>query len=249
MGGGIFEKTNRLDNENYNNITNLILNSDLQKEIDYLFLFRLDNKVKRGDYGDYDLIVSDTKKVVKLFSDNNIVLETKIIDLYNDKIDTYSEHILTTDFYQIDLLKSWTPEIVESMEITRIFYSYTFANIFFNRLISIASKYIKHDFKFSALGIFCYSRKFKIPENVKYVYINNTLRLIIDCDFLFNILDLDYSEFKLGFKNEIKLLEFFEKSKYYKEIKFKNNSKFRRDCSRLKPFKNLFDLGLITIFT
>lgn len=249
MGGNVFEETRRLDDNDYNNITNLILNSDLQEGIDYLFLFRLSNKFSNkfgsNSYGDYDLIVSDTKKLVKLFNDNDLVLETKIIDLYKDRIDVYSEHILTKNLHQIDLLKSWVPE---SIEITRIFYSYSFANIFINRLILIASKHLKHDFKFSALGIFCYSRKFVIPEGVKYVNIDEKLRLIIDCNFLFNMLDLNYDTFKIGFKNEIKLLEFFEKSKYYKEIKFKNNSKFRRDCSRLKPFKNLFDLGLIKIY-
>ena len=245
MGGGVFEETHRLDNNDYNNITNLILNSDLQEGIDYLFLFCLDNKFSCNSYGDYDLIVSDTKKLVKLFNVYDLVSETKIIDLYKDRINIFSEHILTKNLHQIDLLKSWVPE---SIEITRIFYSYSFANIFINRLILIASKHLKHDFKFSALGIFCYSRKFIILEGVKYVNIDEKLRLIIDCNFLFDILDLNYDTFKIGFRNEIKLLEFFEKSKYYKEIKFKNNSKFRRDSSRLKPFKNLFDLGLIKIY-
>lgn len=245
MGGNVFEKTNRLSNDDYNNITNLILNSNLQEEIDYLFLFRLGNKFGSNSHGDYDLIVSDTKKFVKLFNDNDLVLETQIIDLYDDKIDIYSEHILTKNLHQIDLLKSLIPK---SIEITRIFYSYSFANIFIKKLILIVSKHLKYDFKFSTLGIFCYSRKFVIPEGIDYINMDNKSRLIIDCNFLFEILDLNYLVFKEGFKNEIKLLEFFEKSKYYTEIKFKNNSKFRRECSRLKPFKNIFDLGLIKIY-
>jgi hypothetical protein len=60
-------------------------------------------------------------------------------------------------------------------------------------------------------------------------------------------LDLNYTEYINGFDNEIQLLEYFSKSKYYKQIKFKNNSKFKHDYNRLKPFKNIVDGDLIEV--
>ena len=106
---------------------------------------------------------------------------------------------------------------------------------------------VDRNLKFSFLGVFCSSNKFIIPKDINHVRITKTERIIFDCDFIFNLLDLDYNEFTQGFKNEIKLLEYFEKSKYFTEIKFKNNSKFKHDYSRLKPFKNIIDLGLIKV--
>jgi hypothetical protein len=237
MGGNTFEETKRLNKDEYDNIIKLVENSILMENYDYLLPLRLENKVSHGDV---DFIVSDTEKFIKLFEDLNLMKEIKIINLFEDRFGLYSKHILTNELYQIDLLKSWN---VESMEITRAYFSYSFANIFFKRLTDIVSR----NLKFSFLGIMCSSDKYAIPSTVKCLRIEKRTRLIIDCDFIFELLDLDYLQFKAGFKNEIKLLEFFEKSKYYNQIKFKNNSKFKHDYSRLKPFKNLVDLGLIKV--
>ena len=234
MGGKTFDNTNRLNLHDFNRITELI---KVSKYTNYLLPFRLGNKVSHGDY---DLIVYETDKYMKLFEDINLVKEIKIIPLFEKRFGLCSKHILTTEQLQIDFLMPWSNE---SLEITRVFFSYSFANVFLKRFIDI----IHRNLQLSYLGVFCSSNKFKVPDDVKYIRIDKQTRLIIDCEYIFELIDLDYSEYKKGFKNEIKLLEFFEKSKYYKQIVFKNVSKFKHDYSRLKPFKNLVDLGLIKV--
>ena len=234
MGGKTFDETKRLNLQEFNRITELIKVSGYT---DYLLPFRLENKVSHGDY---DLIVYETDKYIKLFEDINLIKEIKIIPLFEKRFGLCSKHLLTTDQIQVDFLMPWSNE---SIEITRVFFSYSFANVFLKRFIDI----IDRNLQLSFLGVFCSSNKFVIPENVKYVTIDKQTRLIIDCEYMFKLIDLDYSVYKEGFKNEIKLLEFFEKSKYYEQIKFKNISKFKHDYTRLKPFKNLVDLGLIKV--
>lgn len=249
MGGNTFDNTKRLSQEEFDNMSNFIENSELKKDDDYLFPLRLQNK---RSHGDFDIIVSDTKQFVKLFEDTGTIKETKIIKLFEERFNLYSEHILTNELYQIDLLKSWSDfdetqllsaSISDAIKITRAYFSYSFANIFFKRLMTIVDR----NLKFSYLGVMCSSNKHKIPEGTKYIRIDEKTRLIFDCEYVFNLLDLDYSMYKEGFKNEIKLLEYFEKSKYFNQIKFKNNSKFKHDYSRLKPYRNLVDLGLIKV--
>ena len=231
MGGSTFDKTNRLDQNKFDEISEFITVCN-----NYVLPFRLQNK---NSHGDFDIIVSDTDPFIELFK--NSTQEIKRILLFKEKFnDMYSDHILTTDLYQIDLLKCWS---AESLEITRAYSSYSFANIFLKRMTDIVSM----NLKFSFLGIICSSNKFVIPNDVKIIQIDSRTKLIIDCEYVFGLLDLDYSIFVTGFKNEIKLLEFFEKSKYYNQIKFRNCSKFRHDYNRLKPFKNLVDLGLIKV--
>ena len=101
--------------------------------------------------------------------------------------------------------------------------------------------------KFSYLGVLCSSNKFVIPDKVKYYKIDNSTRLIIDCNYIFSLLDLDYGQYKYGFDNEFELLNYFSKSKYFSQIKFKNNSGFRHDYLRLQPFANLVNLKLIQV--
>ena len=244
MGGATFDKTNILDQKEYNNLTNFVEQSGLVENIDYIYPFRLGNK---DTYGDIDFILSDTDKFIQLFGSNktddekNIqIIETKKIPLFEERFGLYSQHLLTTQLYQIDLLKSWNQE---SMEITRAYFSYSFANIFLKRLMNL----VNTNLKFSYLGVFCSSNKFVIPPNVKYIQIVDKTRLIIDCEYVFNLIDLDYSKFIEGFENEIELLKYFQTSKYFTQIKFRSNSKFKHDYSRLKPFANLVDLGLIYV--
>jgi hypothetical protein len=243
MGGATFDKTNILNQEEYNNLTNYVKQSGLVENIDYLFPFRLGNK---NTYGDIDFILSDTDNFTQLFEANKSnqtnkykIIETKKIPLFEERFGLYSVHLLTTELYQIDLLKSWNSS---TMEITRAYFSYSFANIFFKRLIDLVDR----NLKFSYLGVFCSSNKFIIPEN-KFIQIDNGTRLIIDCGYVFELMDLDYSRFILGFIDEIELLEYFKSSKYFTQIKFKFNSKFKHDYSRLKPFANLVDLGLVKV--
>lgn len=243
MGGATFDKTNILNQEEYNNLTNFVKQSGLVENIDYLFPFRLGNK---NTYGDIDFILSDTDKFIQLFEANKSnqtnkykIIETKKIPLFEERFGLYSQHLLTTELYQIDLLKSWNSS---TMEITRAYYSYSFANIFLKRLIDIVDR----NLKLSYLGVFCSSNKFIIQEN-KFIQIDNGTRLIIDCGYVFELMDLDYSRFILGFVDEIELLEYFKSSKYYSQIKFKFNSKFKHDYLRLKPFANLVDLGLVKV--
>lgn len=230
MGGNTFDNTNRLNQTEFNDICEIIKECD-----NYLLPFRLQNK---NSHGDFDIIVSHTQPFIKLFE--TLTTELKTIPIFEQRFDLYSQHILTCNNIQIDLLKCWN---TESLEITRAYLSYSFANIFLKRLTDIVSR----NLKFSFLGMMRFSNKFIIPKDVSTIQIEPKTILIIDCEYVFGLLDLNYSEFKAGFKNEIKLLEFFEKSKYYSQIKFRNNSKFKHDYNRLKPFKNLVDLGLIKV--
>jgi hypothetical protein len=97
------------------------------------------------------------------------------------------------------------------------------------------------------LGVFCSSNKIIIPDN-KFIQIDDRTRLIVDCEYIFSLIDLDYTRYTEGFNDEIELLEYFKSSKYYSQLaKFKSNSKFKHDYSRLKPFANLVDLKLICV--
>jgi hypothetical protein len=129
------------------------------------------------------------------------------------------------------------------MEITRAFFSYSFTNIFLKRLMDLVDR----NLKFSYLGVFCSSNKFIIPPNVKYFQIDNKTRLIVDCNYIFSLIDLDYSRYVEGFGNEMELLKYLQTSKYFTQVKFKFNSKFKHDCVRLKPFANLVNLGMIKV--
>lgn len=237
MGGNTFDDTKDLTQEEYESFISLINKLGLVENKDYLLPFRLSNK---NTYGDFDIILSDTDKFINPYNQDNPIKELKTIPLFEERFNLYSKHILTDNDKQIDLLKSWNQD---SMEITRAYYSYSFANIFLKRLTTIADR----NLKFSFLGLFCSSNKFVIPDGVNYIQIDPKTRLIIDCDYVFGLLDLDYSRYKLGFADEIELLNYFSKSKYYPEIKFKSNSKFKHDYSRLKPFASLVDGGLIQV--
>lgn len=244
MGGATFDKTNILDQEEYDNLTNFVKHTGLIENIDYIFPFRLGNK---NTYGDIDFILSDIDKFIQLFETNETnednkykIIEIKKIPLFEERFGLYSQHLLTSQLYQIDLNKSWNQE---SMEITRAFFSYSFANIFLKRLMDLVDR----NLKFSYLGVFCSSNKFAIPPNVKYIQIDDRTKLIIDCEYIFNLMDLDYSRYVAGFGDEMELLKYFQISKYFTQVKFKFNSKFKRDYTRLKPFANLVDLGLIEV--
>lgn len=241
MGDNTFNKTNTINQSEYLQIINHVLNIGLEENIDYLLPFRLGNK---NTFGDIDFICSDTEKFIQLFDHSDLhqykPIEIKKIPLFEERFGLYSQHLLTPQLFQIDLLKSWNSS---TMEITRAYYSYSFANIFLKRLMGIVNR----NLQFSYLGVMCSSNKFIIPEN-KFIQIDNGTRLIFDCEYIFGLMDLDYTRFTQGFKNEIELLEYFKNSKYYSRLaKFKFNSKFKHDYLRLKPFANLVDLGLVEV--
>lgn len=236
MGGETFTHTIRLNDIQYNEFIEKIRTMGVIEGHDYVFPFRLGNK---NTYGDIDIILSDTDDFIEKFKKICTVNEIKTIPLYEEKYSMYSKHILTQQLVQIDLLKSWN---IESIEITRAFYSYSITNIFLKRLATSVDK----NFKFSYLGLFCTNTKYIIPPDVKQIQIDSNTRLIIDCDYVFKLIDLDYSIYTNGFANEFELLEYLQKSKYYSKIKsFKLNSKFRHNYKRLAPFKNLVDSKLI----
>ena len=126
MGGNTFDDTVTLTTKEFNNINDFITNSNLTDNIDFLLPFRLQNKVKHGDF---DLIVHDDEEFIKLFEDNNLIKEIKTIPLFEDRFGLYSKHILTNSLHQIDLLKSWNKY---SMEITRAFFL-TVLQIYFSK--------------------------------------------------------------------------------------------------------------------
>lgn len=256
MGGKTFEHTNIITQAEYQQISNFVKQIGLIENVDYMLPFRLGNK---NTYGDIDFILSDTEKFIQIFSSNpantantdnadNVCninkyepIEIKKIPLFEERFDLYSKHLLTPQLFQIDLLKSWNQD---SMEITRAFFSYSFANIFLKRLMTVVDR----NLKFSYLGVFCSSNQIILPKGTKFIQIDERTRLIIDCEYVFKLMDLDYERYTMGFENEMELLEYFKLSKYYSQaIIFKFNSKFKHDYSRLKPFANLVDLGLIEV--
>ncbi len=237
MGGLTFENTIKFNKEIYEEIYNNINNMGQIESVDYMIPLRLENK---KTFGDFDLITYDIEKIIEKFSSQYMIKEIKKIPLFEERFGMYSKHILTENLYQIDILGSWNQE---SMEITRAFFSYSFANIFLKRLTNLVDR----NLKFSYLGLMCSSNKFAIPPETRFIQIDNKTKLIIDCDYVFGLLDLDYNRYKLGFKDEFELLEYFSRSRYFSQIKFSSNSKFKHDYSRLKPFANLVDLGLIKV--
>ena len=239
MGGQTFDQTNKINYDDYEKINNYVKLICETENISYMLPFRLGNKITHGDF---DIIIFDTDKFIDSWKliDDCLIKEIKTIPLFEEKFNLYSKHLLTEELFQIDLLKSWN---TDSIEITRAFYSYSFANIFLKRFASLVDR----NFKFSYLGLLCTNNKFVIPSGVKYIDVDQTTRLIIDTSYVFSLLDLSYEEFTKGFANEIELLNYFKKSKYYEQIKFKFNSKFKHDYNRLEPFKNLVDSGLIEV--
>ena len=237
MGGQAFDQTKRLQQDEYDHKINNINNLGMIENVDYVYPFRLGNKTTHGDI---DIILYDDEKFIDLFGKKNKIKEIKTIKLFEERFGLYSQHILTDDLVQIDLLKSYSQN---SIEITRTYYSYSFANIFLKKLMNVFDR----NLKFSYLGVLCSSNKFVIPKNIKYIQIDNNTRLIIDCDYVFTLLDLHYYRYKAGFTDEFELFDFFSKSKYFSQIKFKNNSGFKHDYSRLKPFANLVNKNLIQV--
>ena len=237
MGGQTFDETKTLTIDTYYQYISNINKLKEQHNLNFEMPFRLKNKISHNDI---DIILSDTDDFINKYKLIDEIQEIKTIPLFEERFNLYSKHILTKDLIQIDLLKSWNKD---SIEITRAYYSYSFANIFLKRLATIVDR----NFKFSYLGLLCSNNKFIIPQNIKFIQIDMKTRLIIDPFFVFELLDLDYVKYIDGFDNEIILLEYFSRSKYFSQINFKNNSKFKHDYNRLKPFKNLVDASLINV--
>lgn len=237
MGGNSFKNTKRLNIDEYNMMIKKINQMDMIEGIEYIYPYRLDNK---KTFGDIDIILSEPDKFISSFGDTNKIKEIKKIPLFEERFGLYSKHILTDTNIQIDLLMCWNKE---SIKITQIYYSYCFGNIFLKRLTDVVNR----NLKFSYLGLLCTSNKFIIPQNIKYFQIDINTRLIVDCEYIFNTLDLNYQRYQNGFENEFELLEYFSESKYFSQIHFKYNSKFKHDYSRLEPFANLVNLNLIHV--
>lgn len=47
---------------------------------------------------------------------------------------------------------------------------------------------------------------------------------------------------------ELNYSTYLSASKYFSQVKFRFNSKFKYDYARLKPFANFIDLGLISVY-
>lgn len=237
MGGQTFENTRSMTKEEYDDwLNNFKIKTSLIEGVDYVMPFRLKNKTK---YSDVDFIVYDTDKFTDDIHKFTVTKEEKKIMLFEGRFNSYSIHVLTEDNIQIDLLRPWAKE---SCEITRIYYSYSCANIFLKKLVSA-----REGFVLSYLGLLCIDNKCVLPSDSSIVKIESTTRLITSPKLLFDIIDLDYDRFVAGFDDEYQLLEYFKTSKYYDKIHFINNSKFKHDCKRLESFNNLFIAGLLNM--
>lgn len=234
MGGNTFETTKRLTNEEYTLFINRLKDLGFIEGSDFLIPFRLGNKISHSDV---DLIVHDADFIISKLTD---VKEITIVPLFEERFNLFSKHILLNNLTQIDFLVAWKSD---SLEITRAFFSYSIANIFLKRMIT----FVNRNTKFSYLGLFISDRTFKVNESIEVTEISHNIRLVTDCNYIFNLLDLSYSRFIEGFNSEVQLLEYLSTSKYYNLVEFKNNSKFKHDFKRLEPFRTVVELGLIKI--
>lgn len=240
MGGETFTSTTKLTKTQYDEwLEKFMLNDKLKINIDYMLPYRLGNKTS---YSDIDIILFDENKIIEEISKTNKIKETKTIKLFDNRFECHSVHLLTEENIQIDLLKSWSSNI-ESMNFTRIYYSYSCANIFFKKLVSVANI----NYWLSHLGLMCYNNKQEITDDLNIIQIDSTTRLLINVDMLFEMIDLDKKRFTEGFVDEYELLDYFKTSKYYNKISFIQNSKFRHNCKRLPSFNNLFINGLLNV--
>ena len=234
MGGQTFDNTTSLSVENY---VAFLKKIEDKITVNYLTPIRLSNK---PSYSDIDFIVFDEESLINDIKTVVTIKEQKIIPLFGKSFNQYSKHILTDDNIQIDLLKPWNEN---SLEITRAYYSYSFANIFFTKIIDL----IDANLTLSYLGIICSSNKIKIPENVEFVQLDNSTRIILDVRYLFELMDLNYERFLTGFADEFEFLNYLKTSKYYSQIEFRKNSKFGHNIKRLQPFRNLYENGLLNM--
>lgn len=232
MGGHTFETTRRLSNEEYSLFIQSIKDLGCIEGVDFIQPFRLKNKTSHGDI---DLIVHDPDIIISKMSN---IKEIKTIPLFEEKYNLYSKHVLTHDNIQIDFLVSWN---IESMEITRAFFSYSCFNIFLKRMAT----FFDRNAKLSYLGLFISDRTMVIETD--FIQLDENTRLVIDCNYIFLKLGLDYNIFLNGFNDEVDLLEFLSSSSLYSLVKFRNNSKFKHDYKRLDSFRRLVDEGLIVV--
>jgi hypothetical protein len=238
MGGEVFDDTKIMTKDEYDQwMVKFLAKIGLVECIDFVFPYRLKNKMT---YSDVDFIAYDCDKFVDTVTTNDPPKSIKKILLSDEKIDSYSMHMLTNENIQIDVLKSWSDK---SIEMTRIFYSYSCANIFFKKLLLA----LEGCFRLSHMGLLCADNTYTFPDDVHCEKIGPTTRLITDHKFFFGLLDLSYERFIGGFNDEYELLDYFKTSKYFDKIKFIVNSKFRHDCKRLAPFNNLYVKSLLNI--
>ena len=236
-----FQLITKININQTNDQTNDQTNNQTNNQI--LTPFRLSNKTT---YSDIDFIVSDTDEIINIYVKNfGQPLEIKTINLYEDKYALCTKHLLTKDYIQIDLLKAWD---CTSLEITRIYFSYGCANVFFKQLVRIASNINinRSNIKLSYLGLFCTNRQINLSK-VSHIQLDSNTRLITDPYYLFEYMNLDYEKFSQGFQTEFELLEYIKTSKYYDQIIFNANSKFRHDVKRLESFRNLYNAGLLNV--
>lgn len=238
MGGETFDNTNFLTLDEYTELLELLKTNI---SVNYLLPFRLKNK---DNYSDVDFIVFEEDELINQIKNVVNITDTKIIPLFNKTFNLYSKHLLINlnnfnkSNIQIDLLKPWNEN---GLKFTQAYFSYSFANIFFSKIIDIVDR----NLTLSYLGVICSSNKIVIPDYVIFVQANENTRIILDTEYIFYLMDLNYNVFIDGFENEFELLEYFKTSKYYLQIKFSNNSKFRHNVKRLEPFKNLHDNKLL----
>lgn len=239
MGGKVFENTHSMSIDEYNGIINLI-KERFKEGVDFLLPFRLKTKTY---YNDVDLIIHDSQKFIDGLSD--ITSDIVRIDLCKGEF--FSYHILTTNNIQIDLLVALN---AEGMELFRAYHSYSCSGVFFKRLVSgdneINNKKNSstYPFKLGYNGIIVTNRKIHLDTKT---YKTNEHILILDINFLFEIMNLNYDRFIEGFNDEFELLEYLKTSKHWYRVYFINNSSYRRDYQRLSTFKNLCDSGFLNI--
>lgn len=246
MGGKVFEnKTRSMSVDEYEQKIALIRQRFVEG-IDFLLPYRLGTKMS---YNDIDLFVWNPEKFLELL--NDITQEVEKIDLCDGEFSSY--HILTVDHIQIDLLVALNQE---GMELMRCYHSYTCSGVFFKKFITCDNTEEnckmtsdKYPYKLGYNGIQITNKNIlnELTGRGIKTYKTQKRLLIIDVQFLFELMGLDYLRFTQGFFNEFDLLDYLKTSSQWHKVYFINNSSYRRDYVRLPTFKRLCDANLLRI--
>jgi len=213
--------------------------------------FRLKNKT---NFNDIDIVEFEEDKLIELIRQAGVEIKTikKIESCKGTKYENYSLNLLSTDNIQFDIIRPFNNS-PSAKEFTRAFFSFGFANIFLRQLTTVVSSVSKahemkaqEDFKISYLGLFCYNNSLKLPSDCTYT-IDETTRLITDLQFLFSLIDLNLSRYVKGFKDEFELLDYFKTSKFYPQVSFKVDNRFKHDIKRIAGFANLYHSNLLPL--
>ena len=112
MGGLTFPQTVSISKDQYNNW--------IKKYVQFLTPYRLSNK---QIFHDIDFICFNESQLIEHIKQTETINCIKTISLFEDRFQTHSTHLLTSEFLQIDIL---IPYCEKSQDITQAFFSYSF---------------------------------------------------------------------------------------------------------------------------